>query len=148
MNPEFEVMFAATRVGFVPANMEFKMAPNPVVASSTSLRSWKIQYLRLSSQNEGYQRVRGMGMARYKYKGTRMREQQLTEMIETKVREAKEVCKGEEEEISDACKVAWDQVEEVSQAKAHFLRRLQTQDPLLYFCRDNPQLDECQIYDG
>ncbi|XP_059644361.1 uncharacterized protein LOC132286115 [Cornus florida] len=45
--------------------------------------------------------VKGMGgMA--KYKGTQMREQQLTEMIEKKVMEAKEVCGGEP--TFDECK--------------------------------------------
>ncbi|XP_022941081.1 calvin cycle protein CP12-3, chloroplastic [Cucurbita moschata] len=125
-------------------------------SSSTSVRpskglQEKIAYLGLSvgSRKQGYQRERAMtvSMAKYKYKGTRMREKLLTEMIEKKVMEAKEVCKGDETSGSDECKVAWDQVEEVSQAKAHLLRKLQTQDPLEYFCRDNPQLDECQIYE-
>ncbi|KAA8528858.1 hypothetical protein F0562_036213 [Nyssa sinensis] len=49
------------------------------------------------------------GMA--KFKGTQMREKKLTEMIEKKVMEAKEVCEGDGES-SDECKVAWDEVEE------------------------------------
>lgn len=120
----------------------------PVVASLRSSRGFQekipIPYRRLSGKN---QRVRAMGMAKYKYKykGTHMREKHLTELIEKKVIEAEEVCKGDQ--TSDECKVAWDQVEEVSQAKAHLLRKLDTQDPLEYFCRDNPQLDECQIYE-
>ncbi|XP_059636904.1 calvin cycle protein CP12-3, chloroplastic-like [Cornus florida] len=88
--------------------------------------------------------VKGMGgMA--KYKGTQMREQQLTEMIEKKVMEAKEVCGGEP--TSDECKVAWDEVEEVSQAKAHLRVKMEKQDPLEYYCQDNPETDECRIYD-
>ncbi|KAF5943153.1 hypothetical protein HYC85_020795 [Camellia sinensis] len=86
----------------------------------------------------------GGGVA--KYKGTQMREKKLAEMIAKKVEEAKEVCEGDER--SDECKVAWDEVEEVSQAKADLrLKLLEKQDPLEFFCQDNPETDECRIYD-
>ncbi|KAH7846390.1 hypothetical protein Vadar_013452 [Vaccinium darrowii] len=82
-----------------------------------------------------------------KYKGTQKREMQLTEMIEVKVKEAKQVCEGDER--SDECKVAWDEVEEVSQAKADLrFKLLQKHDPLESFCQDNPETDECRIYDA
>ncbi|CAI9777121.1 unnamed protein product [Fraxinus pennsylvanica] len=82
-----------------------------------------------------------------KFKGTRMREKQLTEMIEQKVVEANQVCG--EDETSDECKVAWDEVEEVSQAKADLRLKLEKlqQDPLESFCQENPETDECRIYD-
>lgn len=81
-----------------------------------------------------------------KYKGTQMREKQLTEMIEKKVKEAKEVCS--EDARSDECKVAWDEVEEVSQAKVHLRIKLQlNQDPLEPYCQNNPDADECRTYD-
>ncbi|KAF9686558.1 hypothetical protein SADUNF_Sadunf02G0001700 [Salix dunnii] len=38
-------------------------------------------------------------------------------------------------------------VEEVSQAKADFRRRLEKQDPLEYYCQDNPEVDECRVYE-
>ncbi|KAL3619844.1 hypothetical protein CASFOL_034756 [Castilleja foliolosa] len=81
------------------------------------------------------------------YKGTRMREQRLTEMIEKKVMEAKQVCG--EDETSSECKVAWDEVEEVSQAKADLRLKLHHlhQDPLEHFCRGNPEVDECTVYE-
>uniref|UniRef100_A0A2P2QQ42 Calvin cycle protein CP12-3ic-like n=1 Tax=Rhizophora mucronata TaxID=61149 RepID=A0A2P2QQ42_RHIMU len=86
----------------------------------------------------------GGGVA--KFKGTQMRERKLTEMIEKKVIEAKEVCEGDE--TSDECKVAWDEVEEVSQAKADLRLKLEKQqDPLLYYCQDHPETDECRIYE-
>lgn len=68
-------------------------------------------------------------------------------MIEKKVIEAKEVCEGDER--SEECKVAWDEVEEVSQAKADLRLKLEIekQDPLEYFCQDNPETDECRIYE-
>ncbi|KAF4365384.1 hypothetical protein CsatB_007939 [Cannabis sativa] len=87
-------------------------------------------------------------MAVPKFKGTQLREQVLTEMIEKKVKEAEEVCGGKGEvAASEECKVAWDEVEELSQAKADFRRKLEKQDPLEYFCQDNPETDECWIYD-
>ncbi|KAF9602036.1 hypothetical protein IFM89_024793 [Coptis chinensis] len=87
--------------------------------------------------------VKAMGVL--KYKGTQMREKKLTELIEKKVLEAKEVCQGDEK--SDGCKVAWDEVEEISQAKADLRRRLEKEDPLEYFCSENPETDECRIYE-
>ncbi|KAK8500911.1 hypothetical protein V6N13_061815 [Hibiscus sabdariffa] len=82
-----------------------------------------------------------------KYKGTLMREKQLTEMIEKKVTEAKQVCEGDE--TSDECKVAWDEVEEVSQAKADLRLRLEVEkkDPLESFCQENPETEECKVYE-
>ncbi|XP_031501782.1 calvin cycle protein CP12-3, chloroplastic [Nymphaea colorata] len=80
-----------------------------------------------------------------KYKGTQMREQRLTDMIEKKVMEATEVCEGNAE--SDECKVAWDEVEEVSQAKADLRTKMEKEDPLESYCKENPETDECRIYE-
>lgn len=88
--------------------------------------------------------VKAMAVAP-KFIGTQRREQQLAEMIEKKVIEAKEVC-GEDER-SDECKVAWDEVEEISQAKADLRLKLEKQDPLEFFCQDNPETDECRLYE-
>ncbi|KAF5190033.1 Calvin cycle protein cp12-3 protein [Thalictrum thalictroides] len=87
--------------------------------------------------------VKAMGAL--KFKGTQMRERKLTEMIEKKILEAKKVC--EDDQTSDGCKVAWDEVEEVSQAKADLRRKLEKQDPLESFCSENPETDECRIYE-
>ncbi|KAF8014978.1 hypothetical protein BT93_H0697 [Corymbia citriodora subsp. variegata] len=93
----------------------------------------------------------GGGGGGAKYKGTQMRERLLREMIEEKVAEAKEACEGEGEAAaaSAECRVAWDEVEEVSQAKAHLRLKLEVlrQDPLESFCGDNPETDECHVYD-
>lgn len=79
-----------------------------------------------------------------RFKGTYVIEKKLTEMIESKVTEAKEVCAGDE--YSDECKVAWDEVEEISQAKAHLRVKLEHQeDPLEEFCSGNPDTDECTV---
>nr|VDD64652.1 unnamed protein product [Brassica oleracea] len=82
-----------------------------------------------------------------KYKGTKMREEKLSEMIVEKVKEATEVCEADVR--SEECKVAWDEVEEVSQARAdlRIKLRLLNQDPLESFCQENPETDECRIYE-
>ncbi|KAG8500502.1 hypothetical protein CXB51_002727 [Gossypium anomalum] len=82
-----------------------------------------------------------------KYKGTQMRKKQLSEIIKKKVIEAKQVCEGDE--TSDECKVAWDEVEEVSQAKADLRLRLEVEkkDPLESFCLENPETEECKVND-
>ncbi|KAK4752711.1 hypothetical protein SAY87_021509 [Trapa incisa] len=89
--------------------------------------------------------VRAMGGP--KYMGTHTREKKLAEMIEEKVNDAKEVCEGDA--TSDECKVAWDEVEEISQAKADLRRKLMVEklDPLESFCSDNPETEECRIYE-
>ncbi|KAG1358985.1 Calvin cycle protein CP12-3, chloroplastic [Cocos nucifera] len=90
-----------------------------------------------------------VAVVRKRYKGTAMREEKLAEMIEKKVEEAKAACEGEEGKVSDGCKVAWDEVEEVSQAMAHLRRRLMEsdRDPLDAFCQENPETDECRVHD-
>ncbi|CAN8240202.1 unnamed protein product [Cochlearia groenlandica] len=82
-----------------------------------------------------------------KYKGTKMREEKLSEMIVEKVKIATEIC--EEDERSDECRVAWDEVEEVSQAKADLKVKLKlmNHDPLESFCQENPENDECRIFE-
>ncbi|KAJ3677679.1 hypothetical protein LUZ60_003403 [Juncus effusus] len=86
-----------------------------------------------------------------RYKGTVRREEALTEMIEKKVAEAIEACEGGQgSKYSEGYRVAWDEVEEISQAKADFRRRIAESggaDPLESFCEGNPESDECVIYD-
>jgi hypothetical protein len=83
-----------------------------------------------------------------RYKGTVMREAALAELIERKVAEAMEACDGQRgEEKDDGCRVAWDEVEEVSQAKADLRRRIAEapDDPLEPFCADNPDAEDCAV---
>lgn len=72
-------------------------------------------------------------------------------MIEKKVAEAMAACDGHEgQKESEGCRVAWDEVEEVSQAKADLRRRIADSggaDPLESFCQGNPDSDECLVYD-
>ncbi|KAL5221466.1 hypothetical protein ABZP36_026179 [Zizania latifolia] len=81
-----------------------------------------------------------------RYKGTARKEAALSELIERKVAEATEACAGEEA-WEDGCRVAWDEVEEVSKAKADLRRRIAegADDPLEPFCSDNPLADDCAV---
>ena len=66
------------------------------------------------------------------------------ELVERKVAEAMEAC-GREAEAG--CRVAWDEVEEVSQARADLRRRIAEApgDPLEPFCAHNPDADDCAV---
>ncbi|KAK1362854.1 calvin cycle protein CP12-3, chloroplastic [Heracleum sosnowskyi] len=98
--------------------------------------------LRRASASKSATMMIGKGAA--KYKGTKMRAKKLTDMIEAKVMEAKQVCEGDKR--SSECKVAWDEVEEVSQAMADLRRKLaKHEDPLEFFCSENPNIDECVV---
>ncbi|KAL6317295.1 hypothetical protein AAG906_030048 [Vitis piasezkii] len=116
-----------------------------ILSSSFSIRSGALcdVSLPLRSPKKVNLCVKAMGVV--KFKGTQMREKQLTELIEKKVLEAKQVCEGDE--TSDECKVAWDEVEEVSQAKADLRRKMEKEDPLESYCQENPENEECRIYE-
>ncbi|KAL4650532.1 hypothetical protein ACB092_01G093900 [Castanea dentata] len=114
-----------------------------LLRSEALLFSSKVSVVRMGEAKKGLS-VKAMAVAP-KFIGTQKREKHLTEMIEKKVIEAREVC-GEDER-SDECKVAWDEVEEISQAKADLRLKLEKQDPLEFFCQDNPETDECRLYE-
>uniref|UniRef100_A0ACD6AM39 Uncharacterized protein n=2 Tax=Avena sativa TaxID=4498 RepID=A0ACD6AM39_AVESA len=87
------------------------------------------------------------GIRRRMYKGTARKEAALADLIERKVAEATEACAGKSEE---GCRVAWDEVEEVSSAKADLRRRIAegAHDPLEHFCEHNPLADDCAVVYG
>jgi len=60
--------------------------------------------------------------------------------------EAKATCK--EDETSAPCAVAWDEYEELAAEAAHARdRKKLSQDPLEAYCADNPETDECRVYE-
>ncbi|KAK3014923.1 hypothetical protein RJ639_009939 [Escallonia herrerae] len=112
------------------------LKPNPTV----SLNAREVRPAATSL----YVGVKAMGGGA-KFKGTQMRERKLAEMIESKVVEAREACGGDNKD-SDGCRVAWDEVEEISQAKAHLRQKLEREeDPLESFCQGHPDTDECFV---
>lgn len=70
----------------------------------------------------------------------------LASQVEQSIKEAQEVCAGDE--ASGECAAAWDEVEELSAATAHKrVAEKATNDPLEIFCKDNPETDECRVYE-
>eukprot|EP01024_Parvocaulis_polyphysoides_P004822 TRINITY_DN1119_c0_g2_i1.p2 TRINITY_DN1119_c0_g2~~TRINITY_DN1119_c0_g2_i1.p2 ORF type:complete len:115 (-),score=33.86 TRINITY_DN1119_c0_g2_i1:193-537(-) len=66
--------------------------------------------------------------------------QQIAEAI----KEAEETC---ETGSTEECATSWDIVEEVSAAAADKKVQAADSDPLEAFCKDNPETDECRVYE-
>lgn len=64
--------------------------------------------------------------------------------VETAIKEAEEKCASG---TSGECAAAWDNVEEISAAISHSKADTKSSDPLEQFCDDNPDADECRVYD-
>ncbi|DBA87928.1 TPA: CP12 domain [Trebouxia sp. C0004] len=64
--------------------------------------------------------------------------------IETAIESAKETC---ESGSAGACATAWDEVEELSASAADKKQAKSTSDPLEQYCDDNPEADECRVYE-
>jgi len=67
--------------------------------------------------------------------------------VETAIKEAEAACDGG---TAGECAAAWDNVEEISAAISHkkdAAKANNTDDPLERFCEDNPDADECRVYD-
>ncbi|CAO2207250.1 unnamed protein product [Urochloa humidicola] len=98
-----------------------------------------------TSHQQQPRRLVAAAAARRRYKGTARKEAALAELVERKVAEAMEACAGHEAEAG--CRVAWDEVEEVSQARADLRRRIAEapEEPLEPFCAHNPAADDCAI---
>ncbi|XP_066353387.1 calvin cycle protein CP12-3, chloroplastic-like [Miscanthus floridulus] len=110
--------------------------------SPSSVHPWR----RRHHQQQQARRLVMAAAARRRYKGTVRREAALAELVERKVAEAMEAC-GERGQDDEGCRVAWDEVEEVSQARADLRRRIAEApgDPLEHFCAHNPTADDCAV---
>lgn len=115
-------------------------APRP----APSVRPWRHRHHQPVAR-------RLVAAARRRYKGTANKEAALADLVERKVAEAMEACGGpqqqQQQEDEEGCRVAWDEVEEVSQARADLRRRLAEApaDPLEPFCARNPAADDCAV---
>ncbi|KAH9546213.1 hypothetical protein CY35_12G082700 [Sphagnum magellanicum] len=60
--------------------------------------------------------------------------------------EALKTCK--DDETSAPCAAAWDEYEELSAEQAHSRdRKKLSADPLEVYCAENPETDECRVYE-
>ncbi|KAF8071110.1 CP12 [Scenedesmus sp. PABB004] len=65
--------------------------------------------------------------------------------VETAIKEAEEKCA---DGTAGECAAAWDNVEEISAAISHKkVADAASSDPLEQFCGENPDADECRVYD-
>lgn len=72
----------------------------------------------------------------------------LVKKVRESIATAQEVCTGNE--TSEECVVAWDEVEELSAAAADNRAKSSPSgylDPLDKYCEDNPETDECRVYE-
>jgi len=69
----------------------------------------------------------------------------LNEKISEAIAYAQKAC--EEDPTSAPCAVSWDDVEELSAAAAHQKASKKQSDPLEEYCADNPETDECRVYE-
>ncbi|CAO2192874.1 unnamed protein product [Urochloa humidicola] len=67
--------------------------------------------------------------------------------VSDSIKKAEETCA--DEKVSGQCAAAWDEVEELSAAASHARDKLkESSDPLENYCKDNPEADECRVYDN
>ena len=69
----------------------------------------------------------------------------LNEKISEAIAYAQKAC--EEDPTSAPCAVSWDDVEELSAAAAHQKASKKQSDPLEDYCAENPETDECRVYE-
>jgi hypothetical protein len=73
---------------------------------------------------------------------------EIDKKVEEAIKTANETCADND---AAHCAAAWDNVEELSAAAAHkkvaFANDPVSNDPLEQFCDDNPDADECRVYD-
>lgn len=66
--------------------------------------------------------------------------------VEQAIEDAEELCSADD--TSPGCANAWDEVEELAAHAAHMkTAKKDNSDPLEQFCADNPETDECRVYE-
>ncbi|KAG2597021.1 calvin cycle protein CP12-2, chloroplastic-like [Panicum virgatum] len=71
----------------------------------------------------------------------------ISDKVSESIKKAEETCA--DEKVSGECAAAWDEVEELSAAASHARDKLKdSSDPLENYCKENPETDECRIYDN
>ncbi|PAN31187.1 hypothetical protein PAHAL_5G403000 [Panicum hallii] len=71
----------------------------------------------------------------------------ISDKVSESIKKAEETCA--DEQVSGECAAGWDEVEELSAAASHARDKLkESSDPLENYCKENPETDECRIYDN
>lgn len=70
----------------------------------------------------------------------------IQEQINQELKQAREVCDTEGND-SGNCAAAWDAVEELQAEASHRKEKKSGQTSLEKYCDENPEADECRIYE-
>ena len=65
--------------------------------------------------------------------------------ISTEFEAAREACSTED---TEGCAAAWDAVEELQAEASHQREKDTEKTPFDKYCDDNPEADECRVYDN
>ncbi|CAL4976718.1 unnamed protein product [Urochloa decumbens] len=72
---------------------------------------------------------------------------EISDKVSDSIKKAEETCA--DEKVDGECAAAWDEVEELSAAASHARDKLkENNDPLENYCKENPETDECRVYDN
>jgi replication-associated recombination protein RarA len=89
--------------------------------------------------------LRVLGVSRMIARAATKDTKNLEDAVQQAIEDAEEVCKAD---AAGACAEAWDEVEELAAAASHKKAANNgKQDPLEAFCEDNPETDECRVYE-
>ena len=71
----------------------------------------------------------------------------IQEKIKTEIEAAREACKTDGSN-SEECAAAWDAVEELQAEAAHQRQSKPANSAFDQYCDENPEADECRVYDN
>jgi hypothetical protein len=74
----------------------------------------------------------------------------MSDNIQSKIEQAREEARaacGENGDSSAACAVAWDEVEELQAEASHQKETEVPKTSFQQYCADNPEADECRVYE-
>lgn len=71
----------------------------------------------------------------------------IKEKIKTEIESAREAC-ATDGSNSDTCAAAWDAVEELQAEASHQREEKSEKSSFDKYCDDNPEADECRVYDN
>jgi poly(3-hydroxybutyrate) depolymerase len=71
----------------------------------------------------------------------------IQDRIEQEREQARAVCDTQGSGSGD-CAAAWDAVEELQAEASHQKQKQSTKNSLQQYCDDNPDADECRVYDN
>jgi hypothetical protein len=70
----------------------------------------------------------------------------IQEKIKTEIEAAREACAVDGD--PEACAAAWDAVEELQAEASHQREKAPEKSSFDQYCDDNPEADECRLYDN